>query len=160
VPTPPLLPSKASGAGGYKLGQARYPDATCLTITADCGGSNGVQVKLWKRELQHFANETGLKVTVAYLPPGTSKWNKIEHRLFAFITMNWRGKPLVSHQVIVQLIGSTTTETGLKVCCELDANLYPKGIKVSDAEMQAINITRDEFHGEWNYTISSNQQPS
>jgi hypothetical protein len=160
VPTPPLLPSKASGAGGYKLGQARYPDATCLTITADCGGSNGVQVKLWKRELQHFANETGLKVTVAHLPPGTSKWNKIEHRLFAFITMNWRGKPLVSHQVIVQLIGSTTTETGLKVCCELDANLYPKGIKVSDAEMQAINITRDEFHGEWNYTISPNQQPS
>jgi hypothetical protein len=143
----------------YRLGQARYPGATCLTITADCGGSNGVQVRLWKRELQGFANETGLKVTVAHLPPGTSKWNKIEHRLFAFITMNWRGKPLVSHQVIVQLIGSTTTETGLKVCCELDANLYPKGIKVSDAEMQAINITRDEFHGEWNYTISPNQQP-
>ena len=143
----------------YRLGQARYPDATSLTITADCGGSNGVQVRLWKRELQRFANETGLKVTVAHLPPGTSKWNKIEHRLFAFITMNWRGKPLVSHQVIVQLIGSTTTETGLAVCCELDANLYPKGIKVSDEEMQAINITRDEFHGEWNYTISPNQQP-
>jgi hypothetical protein len=143
----------------YKLGQARYPDATCLTVTADCGGSNGVHVKLWKRELQRFADETGLKVTVAHLPPGTSKWNKIEHRLFAFITMNWRGKPLLSHQVIVQLIGSTTTDTGLAVCCELDANLYPKGIKVSDAEMQAINITRDEFHGEWNYTISPNQQP-
>jgi hypothetical protein len=143
----------------YRLGQARYPDATSLTITADCGGSNGVQVRLWKRELQRFANETGLKVTVAHLPPGTSKWNKIEHRLFAFITMNWRGKPLVSHQVIVQLIGSTTTETGLAVCCELDANLYPKGIKVSDEEMQAINIIRDEFHGEWNYTISPNQQP-
>jgi hypothetical protein len=143
----------------YRLGQARYPDATSLTITADCGGSNGVQVRLWKRELQRFANETGLKVTVAHLPPGTSKWNKIEHRLFAFITMNWRGKPLVSHQVIVQLIGSTTTETGLAVCCELDANLYPKGIKVSDEEMQAINITRDEFHGEWNYTISPKQQP-
>ena len=142
-----------------KLGRPRYPHATCLTITADCGGSNGVQVKLWKRELQRFANETGLKVTVAHLPPGTSKWNKIEHRLFAFITMNWRGKPLVSHQVIVQLIGSTTTETGLKVCCELDENLYPKGIKVSDNEMQAICITRDEFHGEWNYTISPNQQP-
>jgi hypothetical protein len=143
----------------YRLGQARYPDATSLTITADCGGSNGVQVRLWKRELQRFANETGLKVTVAHLPPGTSKWNKIEHRLFAFITMNWRGKPLVSHQVIVQLLGSTTTETGLAVCCELDANLYPKGIKVSDEEMQAINIIRDEFHGEWNYTISPNQQP-
>jgi hypothetical protein len=143
----------------YKLGQARYPDATCLTVTADCGGSNGVHVRLWKRELQRFADETGLKVTVAHLPPGTSKWNKIEHRLFAFITMNWRGKPLLSHQVIVQLIGSTTTDTGLAVCCELDANLYPKGIKVSDEEMQAINITRDEFHGEWNYTISPNQQP-
>ncbi len=143
----------------HKLGQARYPGATCLTITADCGGSNGVQVKLWKRELQRFADETGLQLTVAHLPPGTSKWNKIEHRLFAFITMNWRGKPLVSHQVIVQLIGATTTEAGLKVCCELDANLYPKGIKVSDEEMQAINIARDEFHGEWNYTISPNQQP-
>jgi len=96
---------------------------------------------------------------VVHLPPGTSKWNKIEHRLFAFITMNWRGKPLVSHQVIVQLIGSTTTETGLKVACEIDGNLYPRGIKVGDAEMQAINITRNEFHGEWNYTIAPNQQP-
>ena len=142
-----------------KLGRPRYPHATCLTITADCGGSNGVQVKLWKRELQSFANETGLKVTVAHLPPGTSKWNKIEHRLFAFITMNWRGKPLLNHQVIVQLIGATTTETGLRVCCELDENLYPKGIKVSELEMRAICITRDEFHGEWNYTISPNQQP-
>jgi hypothetical protein len=143
----------------HKLGKARYPGATCLTITADCGGSNGPQVKLWKRELQRLANETGLKVTVAHLPPGTSKWNKIEHRLFAFITMNWRGKPLVSHQVIVNLIGSTSTETGLKVCCEIDGNLYPKGIKVSDEEMQAINIIRNEFHGEWNYSISPNQQP-
>jgi hypothetical protein len=106
-----------------KLGQARYPDATSLTITADCGGSNGPQVKLWKRELQRFANETGLNIVVNHLPPGTSKWNKIEHRLFAFVTMNWRGKPLVSHQVIVQLIGATTTETGLKVCGEIDANV-------------------------------------
>lgn len=143
----------------YKLGRARYPDAKRLTITADCGGSNGPQVKLWKRELQRLANETGLKVMVVHLPPGTSKWNKIEHRLFAFITMNWRGKPLISHQVIVQLIGSTTTETGLKVACEIDGNLYPRGIKVGDAEMQAINITRHEFHGEWNYTIAPNQQP-
>ena len=143
----------------YKLGKPRYPNATCLTITADCGGSNGPQVKLWKRELQHLANETGLKITVAHLPPGTSKWNRIEHRLFAFITMNWRGKPLVSHQVIVQLIGATTTETGLKVCCEIDGNLYPKGVEVSDEEIQRINITRDEFHGEWNYTIAPNQQP-
>ncbi|MGO9998305.1 MAG: ISAzo13 family transposase [Acetobacteraceae bacterium] len=143
----------------YKLGKLRYPNATCLTINADCGGSNGSKVKLWKRELQGLANETGLKITVTHLPPGTSKWNKIEHRLFAYITMNWRGKPLVSHQVIVQLIGSTTTDTGLKVCCEIDGNLYPKGIKVTDEEMQAINISRDEFHGEWNYTISPNQQP-
>jgi hypothetical protein len=115
--------------------------------------------KLWKRELQRFADETGLKVTVAHLPPGTSKWDRIEHRLFAFISMNWRGKPLVSHQVIVQLIGSTSTETGLKVCCEIDGNLYPRGIKVPETEMQAINISRHQFHGEWNYTISPNQQP-
>ena len=143
----------------YKLGKPRYPNASCLTITADCGGSNGPQVKLWKRELQRLANEIGLKITVTHLPPGTSKWNKIEHRLFAFITMNWRGKPLVSHQAIVQLIGSTTTDTGLEVRCEIDANLYPKGIKVTDEEMEAINIARNEFHGEWNYTISPNQQP-
>jgi DDE family transposase len=142
-----------------KLGKTRYPNAKCLTITADCGGSNGPQVRLWKRELQRFANEAGLKITVTHLPPGTSKWNKIEHRLFAFITMNWRGKPLVSHQVIVQLIGATTTNTGLKVCCEIDANLYPKGVKVTDREMHAINITRDDFHGEWNYTISPSQLP-
>ena len=143
----------------YRLGKPRYPNATRLTITADCGGSNGPTVKLWKRELQRLANETGLKITVAHLPPGTSKWNRIEHRLFAFITMNWRGKPLVSHQVIVQLIGATTTETGLAVCCEIDRNLYPKGIAVSDEELQAINITRHAFHGEWNYTIAPNQQP-
>ena len=142
-----------------KLGQARYPNASRLVITADCGGSNGSRVKLWKRELQRFANETGLRITVTHLPPGTSKWNKIEHRLFAFITQNWRGKPLVSHLVIVQLIGATTTETGLQVCCEIDANLYPRGIKVSEQEMLAINISRDDFHGEWNYSISPNQQP-
>ena len=143
----------------YKLGQARYPDATCLTITADCGGSNGARVKLWKRELQRFANETGLLITVTHLPPGTSKWNKIEHRLFAFITQNWRGKPLVSHAVVVQLISATTTETGLQICCEIDPNLYPKGVQVSEQEMQAINLTRAEFHGEWNYTIAPKQQP-
>ena len=121
----------------YKLGKARYPDATTLTITANCGGSNGPQVKLWKRELQCLANETGLKITVTHLPPGTSKWNRIEHRLFTFITMNWRGKPLVSHEVIVQLIGATATEKGLEVRCEIDGNLYPKGVAVSDEEMQA-----------------------
>jgi hypothetical protein len=142
-----------------QLGGARYPAARRLVITADCGGSNGVRVRLWKRELQRFANETGLAVTVAHLPPGTSKWNRIEHRLFAYISQNWRGKPLVSHQVIVQLIGATTTQTGLTVRCELDANRYPKGIKVTDAEMAALAIERDPFHGEWNYTISPNQQP-
>src|SRR5215218_7515164 len=136
------------------LGRPRYPTATRLLITADCGGRNGVRVRLWKRELQGFADETGLSVTVAHLPPGTSKWNRIEHRLFAFITQNWRGKPLISHEVIIQLIGATSTITGLDVQCRLDENDYPKAIKVSDAEMNAININRDGFHGEWNYTIS------
>jgi hypothetical protein len=143
----------------YRLGQARYPEAQRLVITADCGGSNGARVRLWKRELQRFANETGLAVTVAHLPPGTSKWNRIEHRLFAYISQNWRGKPLVSHQVIVQLIGATTTQTGLTVRCEIDANRYPKGIKVTAAEMAALAIERGPFHGEWNYTISPIQQP-
>lgn len=142
-----------------KLGQARYPGAHSLTITADCGGSNGARVRLWKRELQRFANETGLTVTVTHHPPGTSKWNRIEHRLFAYIAQNWRGKPLVSHQVIVQLISNTTTDKGLKVCCEIDRNLYPTGVKVSDQEMAELNIKGDEFHPEWNYTISPNQQP-
>jgi DDE family transposase len=141
------------------LGRARYPEAQRLVITADCGGSNGVRVRLWKRELQRFANETGLAVTVAHLPPGTSKWNRVEHRLFAYISQNWRGKPLISHQVIVQLIGATTTQTGLTVRCELDANCYPKGVKVTNAEMAALAIERDPFHGEWNYTISPSQQP-
>ncbi|WSH69485.1 ISAzo13 family transposase (plasmid) [Rhizobium ruizarguesonis] len=135
------------------LGKKPHPGSTSLLITADCGGSNGARVRLWKRELQAFANETGLAITVAHHPPGTSKWNRIEHRLFAFITQNWRGKPLVSHEVIVQLIGATTTANGLDVQCCLDENGYPKAIKISDAEMNAINIDRDPFHGEWNYTI-------
>ena len=118
------------------------------------------QVRLWKRELQRFANEIGLAITVTHLQPGTSKWNKIEHRLFAFIMQNWRGKPLISHQVIIELIGATATETGLPVSCELDGNLYPKGVQVTEQEMQAINLKRAEFHGEWNYTISPNQRPS
>jgi hypothetical protein len=140
-----------------RLGKARYPGARRLTITADCGGSNGSRVRLWKRELQGFADETGLAVTVAHLPPGTSKWNKIEHRLFAYISQNWRGKPLVSHQVIIQLIAATTTDTGLTVACDIDRGCYPKGIEVSDAEMAALNIQCNEFHGEWNYTISPRQ---
>jgi len=138
----------------HEFGKSRYLGAKRLLITADCGGSNGVRVRLWKRELQKLANETGLAITVAHLPPGTSKWNRIEHRLFAFITQNWRGKPLVSHQVIVQLISATTTKTGLNVACRIDDNLYPKGVTVSDAEMAAINLACDDFHGEWNYTIS------
>ena len=145
--------------GWQQLGKARYPAARRLVITADCGGSNGVRVRLWQRELPRFANETGLAVTVAHLPPGTSKWNRIEHRLFAYISQNWRGKPRISHQVIVQLIGATTTQTGLTVRCELDVNHYPKGIKVTNAEMAALAIERDPFHGEWNYTISPSQRP-
>jgi hypothetical protein len=136
------------------LGEIRYLGATSLLITADCGGSNGARVRLWKRELQTFANETGLAITVAHHPPGASKWNRIEHRLFAFITQNWRGKPLISRAVIVQLIRATTTDKGLEVQCCLDENEYPKAIKVSDAEMAAINLACDDFHGEWNYTIS------
>ncbi|MGH6629179.1 MAG: ISAzo13 family transposase [Burkholderiales bacterium] len=135
------------------LGRARYPAATRLLITADCGGSNGARLRLWKLELQKLADELGLAITVCHLPPGTSKWNKIEHRLFSFITQNWRGRPLVSHQAIVQLIAATTTRTGLKVHCEIDHNTYPLGVKVADAEIDAINIRRDDFHGEWNYTI-------
>jgi len=137
----------------HEIGRARYPDAKHLVITADGGGSNGVRLKLWKRELQRLANELGIDIVVHHLPPGTSKWNKIEHRLFSFITQNWRAKPLVSYRVIVDLISATTTKTGLTVRCELDTSTYPKGIVVSDEEMQAINITREEFHGEWNYTI-------
>jgi hypothetical protein len=135
------------------MGSVRYPRATSLTITADGGGSNGSRVRLWKIELQKLADELGLAITVHHLPPGTSKWNKIEHRLFSFITGNWRGKPLVSHQVIVQLIAATTTKAGLTVRCELDQNIYPAGVKVSDEELKAVEILRHEFHGEWNYTI-------
>jgi hypothetical protein len=135
------------------MGRERYPDAKSLLITADGGGSNGSRVRLWKRELQTLANELGIEITVCHLPPGTSKWNKIEHRLFSFITQNWRGRPLVSYLTIVQLIAATTTETGLKVRCEIDPNSYPKGVKVEDDEMAALNINRHEFHGEWNYTI-------
>ena len=143
-----------------RLGKARYPYAARLLITADCGGSNGARVHLWKRELQRFANQTGLAVTVVHLPPGTSKWNRIEHRLFAYITQNWRGKPLVSHKVIIQLIAATSTGKGLTVTCDLDRSRYPRGIKISKAELAAINIERHSFHGEWNYTIKPKQETS
>ena len=140
------------------VGGVRYPLAKRLLITADGGGSNGSRVRLWKRELQRLADELGISIEVRHLPPGTSKWNKIEHRLFSFITQNWRAKPLVSYRVIVDLIAATTTETGLKVYCELDVNRYPKGILVSDDEMAGLNIQRADFHGEWNYTIAPSNQ--
>ncbi|RPH37674.1 MAG: ISAzo13 family transposase, partial [Desulfobulbaceae bacterium] len=135
------------------MGKPRYPDAKELLITADGGGSNGSRVRLWKLELQQLSNELGLTIRVSHFPPGTSKWNKIEHRLFSHISMNWRGKPLVSHEVIVNLIAATTTRKGLNVRSELDQKSYPKGVKVTDEEFAAIRILRDEFHGEWNYSI-------
>jgi hypothetical protein len=135
------------------MGQAVYPRATRLLITADSGGSNGARVRLWKVELQKLADETGLRIAVSHLPPGTSKWNKIEHRLFSFISQNWRGKPLISHEVIVNLIAGTTTATGLTVHSELDTGTYPPGVKVSDREVAEIDLHRDKFHGDWNYTL-------
>jgi hypothetical protein len=140
------------------MGKANYPRAERLLITADGGGSNGSRVRLWKAELQRLADETELEIAVCHFPPGTSKWNKIEHRLFSFISQNWRGKPLVSHETIVNLIAATTTKAGLKVTCELDQSIYPSGIKVSKKEMEEINLRRDAFHGEWNYTISPRSQ--
>jgi hypothetical protein len=134
-------------------GRTRYPEATRLLITADGGGSNGARTRLWKRELQRLADETGLALTVCHFPPGTSKWNKIEHRLFSYITQNWRGQPLVSYAVILSLIAGTTTRTGLTVQSYLDTASYPAGVKVSDAEMAALRLERDPFHGAWNYTI-------
>jgi len=135
------------------MGHDRYWGANGLLITADCGGSNGYKTRLWKVELQRLADELGIPVTVCHFPPGTSKWNKIEHRLFSFITKNWRGKPLRNYQTIVSLIAATSTETGLKVQCELDDSEYEKGRKITDAEMAALNIRPHEFHGDWNYTI-------
>ena len=137
----------------FAMGKELYPGAQELLITADGGGSNGSRVRLWKLELQKLANELGIPIRVSHFPPGTSKWNKIEHRLFSYISMNWRGKPLVSHEAIVNLIASTTTRKGLKVRAGLDSGHYPKGVKVTDEEFGAIHISRDEFHGEWNYSI-------
>ena len=135
------------------MGQPLYPDATRLLVTADAGGSNGYRTRLWKRELQKLADESGLEIAVHHFPPGTSKWNKIEHRLFSAITQNWRGKPLVSHETMVDLIAATTTRTGLKVRSELDTGAYPKGVTVSDADMETLYLRPDAFHGEWNYSI-------
>src|SRR5512144_933286 len=139
-----------------KMGCLRYPAAPELLVTVDGGGSNGARVRLCKVALQRLADETGLQITVCHFPPGTSKGNKIEHRLFSHISMNWRGKPLISHEVIVNLIANTTTKKGLKIEAEIDTNLYPKGLRVTDDELERVHLERADFHGEWNYTI----QPS
>jgi transposase len=138
----------------YAMGKSIYPNAKELLITADGGGSNGSRVRLWKMELQRLAEELAIPIRVCHFPPGTSKWNKIEHRLFSYISLNWRGQPLISHEVIVNLIAATTTRNGLKVQAKVDSDSYPKGVKVSDEEFESIRLTREEFHGEWNYIIS------
>ena len=138
----------------YEMGQTTYPDATELLVTADSGGSNSSRSRLWKVELQELANELGLVISVCHFPQGTSKWNKIEHRMFCHITKNWSGEPLVSHAVIVNLIGNTKTETGLRIKSRLDRKSYPTVIKVSDEEIAKVNLKKDKFHGEWNYTIT------
>jgi hypothetical protein len=140
-----------------QMGQERYPAATQLMITGDGGGSNGSRVRLWKVELQTFADETGLTITVCHFPPGTSKWNKIEHRMFSEISKNWRGRPLVSHEAIVELIATTRTETGLTIRAALDETLYPTGIKVTPAQLQQLQLEPAAFHGEWNYTLRPRQ---
>jgi len=145
--------ARTIGRWWRKMGRPRYRRARSLLITADAGGSNGARVRLWKWELQRLANRTGLAITVCHLPPGTSKWNKIEHRLFSYISRNWRGQPLVSLAVIVNLIGATRTAAGLRVRCELDRGAYPKGHTVTDAQMATLTLVPHRFHGDWNYTI-------
>jgi len=140
------------------MGEALYPAATRLLVTADAGGSNGYRVRLWKAELQKLADETNLEIAVCHFPPGTSKWNKIEHRLFSAISQNWRGKPLVSHEVMVELIGATTTRTGLRVHSAIDRGRYPSGVAVSDAEMETLYLRSEAFHGEWNYSLLPRQR--
>ena len=137
-----------------RMGRQRYPATPSIMITADCGGSNAPRTRLWKIELQRLADETGLTLQVCHYPPGTSKWNKIEHRMFCHISQNWRGTPLTSRLAVVELIANTTTKTGLTVRCELDTNTYPKGAKISDEQMADLNIRGDPFHPEWNYTVS------
>jgi hypothetical protein len=139
------------------MGKESYPNATKLLITADRGGSNGPRIRLWKTELQSFVDETGLKISVCHFPPGTSKWNKIEHRMFSYISQNWRGRPLVSIETIVNLIGATKTKKGLVIQTSVDTKEYAKGTKITDKEIQSLAIERDAFHGEWNYTISPRQ---
>ncbi len=140
----------------HHLGKERYPEACRLLITADCGGSNGSRIWLWKVELQNLARELGIEISVCHLPPGTSKRNKIEHKLFSFITRNWHGKPLYTLKAVISLIGSTRTGTGLKVYCDRDTNEYPTGIKINKSEIEALDIRRADFHGDWNYTLLPN----
>jgi len=140
----------------FEVGKKAYPSASSLLIKADSGGSNGSRVRLWKHEIQRFANKTGLMIHVCHFPPGTSKWNKIEHRLFSFITQNWRGKPLYTRAAIVNMIANTRNSTGLKVHCVLDTHHYPKAVKVSDEQMQQLRLSPHDFHGDWNYTITPN----
>jgi len=144
----------AIGSWWKSLGRKRYPDAKVLTITADCGGSNSYRTRLWKTELQRLAEEIGLEIRVMHYPPGTSKWNKVEHRLFSYISINWRAKPLVSRQAVIDLIASTTTSAGLKVYARLDPKTYPTKVKVTDEQLEAVNLEGDEFHPEWNYAIA------
>lgn len=139
------------------MGYFKYPGATELLITADGGGSNGYRIRLWKREIQKLSNKLGITIQVCHFPPGTSKWNKIEHQMFSFVSKNWRGRPLDSLGTIVNLIASTTTKKGLQIKAEIDTNEYEKGIKVSDEEMALLNIERESFHGEWNYKIMPQQ---
>ena len=140
----------------YKMGQELYKNTTKLLITADCGGSNGNRVRLWKTELQKLANEINMTIYVCHFPPGTSKWNKIEHRMFSYISKNWRGKPLLTTETVVNLISNTTTKSGLKIRSMIDQNIYEKGLKISDDEMKKVNITGEKFHPEWNYRITPN----
>jgi transposase len=144
----------------YQIGQVRFPDANRLLITADAGGSNGYRVRAWKFELAALAKETGLDITVCHYPPGTSKWNKIEHRLFSFITINWRGRPLTTMRTIIELISATSTSTGLSVLADYDPNWYPKGVKITDRQMAALPLVPDDFHGEWNYTLNAQLDPA
>lgn len=137
-----------------RMGKRAYPEATSLLITADCGGSNGYRARLWKTELQRLSTEMSLEISVSHFPPGTSKWNKIEHRMFCHITENWRAHPLVSREVVVNLIGNTSTKAGLKIKARLDKKSYPKGIQVTDDEISQVNLKKSSFHGEWNYTIT------
>ena len=135
------------------MGKPMYPGASKLLITADCGGSNGRRVRLWKLELQRLSDEVGMVIHVCHFPPGTSKWNKIEHRMFCFITKNWRGRPLTSREVVVNLISNTTTRKGLEIIAKLDDSKYETGIKVTDEQFESISLQKDGFHGEWNYKI-------